>query len=379
MAPERPSGGDARHRRVRPEVTLQPPPRAGAAFVTTGEGSAARGGGVARALAAAAALGALAAATAFVFLVLPKWVRNAPPPSAAVAPPVAALRAPATPAASPAVTPREAAPAPDPMAEDEPPVASARPAARPPATAAAAARPPAEDPAAGEYARAMSEGLAALERGEFAAAKAALARAEAARPGTRVVADAARRADEGLGVEALAGHRARGQAAEAREEWRGALAEYEAALKLDPRVAFAQEGRARTLARAELDERLAGYLQRPERLAAQNVAAEAERALFRARETEPATPRLQQQAAALERLLAQARTPVDVHLLSDGATEVVVQRVGALGTFRQRTLALRPGSYVVVGRRRGYRDTRKTLVVSPAGTPALEVRCDQTL
>ena len=55
-------------------------------------------------------------------------------------------------------------------------------------------------------------------------------------------------------------------------------------------------------------------------------------------------------------------------------------RVGALGAFRERKLTLRPGSYVVVGKRQGYRDTRKTLVVAPArATAPLDVRCDQTL
>jgi hypothetical protein len=71
---------------------------------------------------------------------------------------------------------------------------------------------------------------------------------------------------------------------------------------------------------------------------------------------------------------------VDVHLLSDGLTEVVVLRVGALGAFREKSLALRPGSYVVVGKRRGYRDVRKTLLVSPAQSlPPLVVRCDEAL
>jgi tetratricopeptide (TPR) repeat protein len=227
----------------------------------------------------------------------------------------------------------------------------------------------------------MSEGLAALDRGQFAEAQAAFARAEAARPGTRVVADAIKRTEEGLKGEALSRHRTAGEYAEAREDWRGALAAYDAALKLEPQIAFAQQGRARSLPRAVLDETLAGYLQRPERLSAEAVAREAEGVLERARETKPASPRLQQQAAALERLLHDARTPVDVRLVSDGLTEVSVLRVGTIGTFRgEKKMALRPGSYVVLGKRQGYRDTRQTLVVSPAQIPPpLEVRCREAL
>jgi hypothetical protein len=195
-----------------------------------------------------------------------------------------------------------------------------------------------------------------------------------------VVADAIKRTEEGLKGEALSRHRAAGEAAEAREDWRGALAEYDAALKLEPQIAFAQQGRARSLPRAVLDETLAGYLQRPERLSAEAVAREAEGVLDRAREAAPAGPRLQQQTAALERLVQEARTPVDVRLVSDGLTEVSVLRVGPLGTFREKKVALRPGSYVVLGKRQGYRDARQTLVVSPSSVPPpLEVRCREAL
>jgi tetratricopeptide (TPR) repeat protein len=326
---------------------------------------------VARSAAAAALLAVLAVAVVGVFVFLPRWMASRPQPVALQAPP-----AEPAPAASPEA-PKEARETPAPIHEDEPAIT----AERPPAVArATATRPAAEDPGAPEWNRAMSEGLAALDRGQFAEAQAAFARAEAARPGTRVVADAVKRTEEGLKGEALSRHRAAGEAAEAREDWRGAVAAYDAALKLEPQIAFAQQGRARSLPRAVLDETLAGYLQRPERLSAEAVAREAESILERAREAAPAGPRLQQQTAALERLVQEARTPVDVRLVSDGLTDVSVLRVGTLGTFRDKKVALRPGSYVVLGKRQGYRDSRQTLVVTPSRVPPpLEVRCREAL
>jgi hypothetical protein len=78
--------------------------------------------------------------------------------------------------------------------------------------------------------------------------------------------------------------------------------------------------------------------------------------------------------------LAAAGVPVTVSLLSDDRTEVTVLRVGPQGRFRQKSLELRPGSYVVVGTRPGYRDARRTLVVPPGRSPApLTVRCDEAL
>jgi len=393
---ERPGPGEPRdaprdgadegvRRRIRPDVALQPPPRAVVVPPSVIPPSAARSARASFSPATVAILAVLAVAAAGVFVALPKWVASRPRPVAAVAAP-AAVPAPATeptlepPTAEPATpdspiadVPAEADP--EPASDPEPP-----PVARPAPPPRMPAPPPAADPGSAEWTRAMSEGLAALDRGALDEAQGAFARAEAARPGAAATADALKRVEEARKAEGLINHRARAEAAEAREDWKGAAAEYEAALKLDPRVAFALAGRARTAPRAALDETIEGYLRRPERLSAGAVAREAERALGRVDDVEQPGPRLRQQRAALEQLLKSAQTPVGVPLVSDGETEVVVLRVGTLGTFRKKEVPLRPGSYVVVGRRRGYRDTRKTLVVSPGGTPApLDVRCDEAL
>jgi hypothetical protein len=357
---------------------LKPPPRAAVPAGRAGHSPAPRRERAAIAPAILLLTG-LAVAGVGVFVVLPKWVSRSARRAEAPAPPPAATAPPAaTPA--PAAAPRQsvATPAAAPAAVAEMPAPRAPRAAAQTAGRAPAPTPP--PPGEAEWSRAVSEGLAALERGAYAEAEAAFARAEKARPGTSAVADAIQRVEEGRRVDALALHRSRGEAAEAREDWRGALAEYDAALKLDPQVAFAVSGRARSLPRAELDERLSSYLQRPERLQAEAVAKEAEHVLAQTVERSPAGPRLEEQRSALERLLREARTPVDVHLVSDGQTEVVVLRVGPLGAFKEKSVSLRPGSYVLVGKRPGYRDTRKTLVVSPSRTPPrLDVRCDEAL
>ena len=391
MPPERPSGGE-RRARVRPDVALHPPPRPGtAAAPRPGETHPKRPFPHSKVAPAVLGLSLLLAAAVGVFVLLPRWVANRQRPAVVEAPAPGPSPAAAAVVAPPEPVPAETA-ASQPEAPPEPePALAPEPAAEPepepePETAAEAAGPAAVaeratgGPGAEEWTRAMSEALAALDGGRFAEARAALTRAEAARPGTTSTADALRRAEEGLKGEALAAHRERGASAEAREDWKAALGEYEAALKVEPQVAFALEGRSRSLPRAQMDERLAGYVQQPQRLGTESVAREAEAALATARRLEPAGPRLRQQTAALERLLQEARTTVEVRLVSDGHTDVVVLRVATLGAFRERTLALRPGSYVVVGRRQGYRDTRKTFVVSPGRAPApLDVRCVEAL
>jgi hypothetical protein len=60
----------------------------------------------------------------------------------------------------------------------------------------------------------------------------------------------------------------------------------------------------------------------------------------------------------VEGLLARAQVPVDVQLVSDNLTEVTLYQVGVLGRFESQTLSLKPGRYVAVGTRPGYRDVR---------------------
>jgi hypothetical protein len=71
---------------------------------------------------------------------------------------------------------------------------------------------------------------------------------------------------------------------------------------------------------------------------------------------------------------------VAVQLESDGETEVTVYRVGRLGRFQTRQLELRPGSYTVVGSRRGYRDVRRELEVAPGQSPPpLRIVCQEAI
>ena len=87
-----------------------------------------------------------------------------------------------------------------------------------------------------------------------------------------------------------------------------------------------------------------------------------------------------QMVADLRARIDEASAEVAVTLVSDAATEVSVLRVGRLGTFAERTLALRPGRYVVVGTRKGFRDVRHVLEVRPGAAPGpLRVRCEEPI
>ncbi len=329
-----------------PPVRLQPPPRVSSAPVVPAdlrdrvsrlESRPPRAGLSAGQVTLLAALGvAVVVAVAW----LPRWAQApiAPAPKAETPKPAPApADPPAVPEATAPPPPEALPPAPTPERPVEPPPDRPRP--------AVASAPPDPAPAA------EVEGPAPAPTPDRQAEAAALAR-----------------------------HRDAARALEEKEEWAAALAEYEAALGIDPHVTFALEGRAKATGRAALSDGLDFHARNPARLSTEGVAREAEALLERARGVEPAGPRLRAQVAAVEKALGGARTPVAVVIESDGLTEVALSRVGRLGTLTRRSVDLRPGEYTATGSRRGYRDVRRRFTVSP-GAPAapIVVRCEEAL
>ncbi len=222
------------------------------------------------------------------------------------------------------------------------------------------------------YQRFMSEGLAALERREYRRARKLLLKARAARPDSPAAGDALAQAEAALQQERIEALRQRALAAEAAEDWRLALQTYQAVLKMDDKVGFAVDGRKRAAAQINRLQRLDFFLKKPQSLQ-QERQLEKARQLVHELENAPATgPRALERAGRLKELVKAWETPVAVTIRSDGLTRVAVYRVGRLGRFSVRRIALRPGTYTVVGSRDGYQDVRRQITVRP-GLKSLEI------
>ncbi|MCH8060624.1 MAG: hypothetical protein IIA11_09225, partial [Proteobacteria bacterium] len=91
-------------------------------------------------------------------------------------------------------------------------------------------------------------------------------------------------------------------------------------------------------------------------------------------------PRLGDQRDELSRLLKRAATPLTVQLVSDNVTDVSIYQVGKLGSFTTHELNLRPGTYVAVGSRPGFRDVRLEFRVGPEiELEPVVVRCEEAI
>ena len=224
----------------------------------------------------------------------------------------------------------------------------------------------------------MTRGLGQLERSEWPGAEQSFTAALRLRPGDRSAADGLARAKDGGSRAALAQLQGDAQALESAERWKDALAAYQRAAAIDPAIDFARQGAARSERMIRLHAQIDGYLASPERLYAPRVRDEAEK-LLAALDREPtAGPGIAQAKQRLGAALKRATTKVTVQLASDNATEVTLHRVGRLGRFQDREVALTPGTYTLVGSRPGYKDVRVEVIVDPdAPAPRIFVACEE--
>lgn len=216
-----------------------------------------------------------------------------------------------------------------------------------------------------EFDTRMSEGLAALAVEDYATARAAFSRAEALRPGSSEPRDGLLQVDQGVRLGRIRSLEQEAATIASSERWEDAASTYEAILELDPDLAFAQQGLAHANRMANIHKQFDRYIAAPDSLSAPATMQRATNLIVSVTRLPVVGPRLEGQRDELSRLLKRAATPLTVELVSDNVTEVSIHKVGQLGSFSSRQLELRPGTYVAVGSRPGYRDVRVEFRVAP--------------
>ncbi len=230
------------------------------------------------------------------------------------------------------------------------------------------------------FEQAMSNGFATLERRDYDAARKAFENAARQRPGSSEPEDGLaqvtflERQDQILKLKRQA------EILEGQERWGNAAGRYDKVLELDANIVFAQEGRDRALNLEELYGQINLYITQPERMATEEVYQNAVSLFYEAAALAGKGAILTSRLAELEQVLKAARTPVRVMLQSDNVTDVMLFRVGSLGTFENHELELYPGTYTVVGSRDGYRDIRRkfTIIAGQIAAPII-VRCEDKI
>ena len=229
-----------------------------------------------------------------------------------------------------------------------------------------------------DFSNLMSRGYAALQSGSPEQAEESFKQALALKPNSADAQAAIEQAGDQITTNAVNRHLAQAADHEKAEQWQAALEAYQEAQAIDPNVVAVTEGLERARNRLNLDNFLENLVDNPLRLAEDAILQQARQVYAAASRLGDPGPRLRGQLEETARLLAMAREPVPVSLVSDGLTRVTVYRVGELGQFTNHTLSLPPGTYTAVGIREGYRDVRKEFVVAFDGQPpVVDIACDE--
>jgi tetratricopeptide (TPR) repeat protein len=220
-----------------------------------------------------------------------------------------------------------------------------------------------------QFQRLMSEGQSALAQRNLEKARSTLLKAKALRPQDPGVIDALAQTDQAIYMRRIENlHRSAIQAEKA-ERWPEALEFYQKVLQLDRNIRLAVQGEARSRDYIRINKRISYFLEKPSALQSDR---QLQNALSLVDETENLTakgPGLNARINELKTLIETADTPVRFIIESDNQTEVAIYKVGKFGRFTERELALRPGTYTVVGSREGYQDVRKKFKVKPGQQP----------
>ena len=224
----------------------------------------------------------------------------------------------------------------------------------------------------------MSKGLAAIDGGKPAEAIAIFDAILARRPGDAAARAGRQQAEQAETLAAIERLRTQAREQAEREQWAAVLAACNEALAIDPTLAFARTGKAQAAERLALLAAMDKSVADPGLLSADDEFAAAQQTAREAAALGPVGPAFAARLTALESILQAAARPVPLVLMSDNATEVTIQLVGAVGTFDRTELALRPGRYVIVGSRDGCRDVRKEILLT-ATTPPVDIRCTEAI
>jgi serine/threonine protein kinase len=231
-----------------------------------------------------------------------------------------------------------------------------------------------------EFDQRMTEGLTALAEGDYLGARAAFRMAQQLKPGSREPGDGLLQVEQGMRLDDITALENRAMSEEQGEEWAAASATYERILELDGDLEFAKDGIDRARRMEALHSTLEKFIAEPDSLSRNSTMQSATKLLLDVTRMENIGPRLADQRDELSRLLKRAATPLTVRLVSDGFTDVSIYKIGKLGSFDTHELSLRPGNYVAVGVRPGYRDVRQEFRVAPEiDMQPVVVRCEEQI
>ncbi len=230
------------------------------------------------------------------------------------------------------------------------------------------------------FAGAVRGAQRALDAGDLAVAEQHIALAKNISPASAELGVLQKRLAQARTERAFAAQLSLGEQAKARDDWPVAEKHFERARQLKPDDKTAVENHDLAARVVGATAKIRRTLDREHRLGDQSVLDSVAAYLREVEALAGVSPGLQKLHGELARKVDAYQTEVDVVVVSDNKTHIIVRGVGQVGKTARRTIRLRPGRRVFEGSRSGYQSKLVTVDLVP-GAPAVEVSvvCDEKI
>lgn len=228
------------------------------------------------------------------------------------------------------------------------------------------------------FARALATAVDAIDNKDFERAQEALAKASAIDNNRPELATLQAQIDAELKSQGVKALEKRIQVFAGADEWPTVLMLAEKGLAEYPDSQVVQQAKQSAGEILAASKALDVYLERPGRLADNNIRQNAVNAVSEYSGLTQLSAKLGEKINQVEQLIEQENQPIDVTIRSDNRTYIKVLGVGMVGEVREKTIQLKPGKYQLEGRREGYRSVIVDVVVEKSGTPiVVNVQCNE--
>ncbi len=222
----------------------------------------------------------------------------------------------------------------------------------------------------------MSQGMSRLDEGRWKEAKQFFADAVELVPDSTVALEALADAETRLAHHNFNLLSVELETLKADERWEPMLPILDALSQLDPENQELTATRAEIQALLDVDTKLANSLDSLSN-AMDKQERERVRKLLEESDEHVEHSRIAEKRTDLAKELERYTTPVSVTLISDQRTRVTIRPGRKLGRFSKKVISVYPGSYELVGIRRGFRETRQKISIAPDSEPIeVHVICD---
>jgi tetratricopeptide (TPR) repeat protein len=228
------------------------------------------------------------------------------------------------------------------------------------------------------FSTSLTKAVNAIDVGDFSAAQSALSKAASLKKNSPELATLQARIDSEKSLLGASSAEQQVMVFVSSDEWptvkmlaQGALKKYPSNVNIQRVLDSANQVQS-------ANNKLDGYINRPERLSDSNIRQRATEAISQYSSLTELSSKLTTKIAKLETLITNENTPIDVTIQSDNDTYIKVIGVRNVGKTSSKTIQLKPGRYQIQGSRKGFRSKIINLVVEKSASPLLvRIECTE--